>query len=88
MCASRGQTEARLLGLEKENQHLKAERRRLDHKMAQIQKCVRCLHAHTCSVLNRHKYAVINTDGVICTLYSIICTHCVLLFMCFVVSVL
>jgi hypothetical protein len=36
--AAKSQMEALMLGLEKENHNLKAERRRLDYKMAQIQK--------------------------------------------------
>jgi hypothetical protein len=35
---SRGETQIRLVNLEKENQNLKAERRRLDNKLAQVQK--------------------------------------------------
>ena len=38
MRASRGETEIRLVNLEKENQNLKNERRRLDNKLAQVQK--------------------------------------------------
>jgi hypothetical protein len=35
---SRGETEIRLCNLEKENHNLKNERRRLDNKLAQVQK--------------------------------------------------
>lgn len=38
LSAAKGQMEVLLLNMEKENQNLKVERRRLDHKMAQIQK--------------------------------------------------
>lgn len=38
MRASRGEIDVKVLNLEKDNQNLRAERRRLDHKMAQIQK--------------------------------------------------
>jgi hypothetical protein len=35
---SRGETEIRLVNLEKENHNLKNERKRLDNKLAQVQK--------------------------------------------------
>jgi hypothetical protein len=38
MSTAEGQIKIVLTNMEKENQNLKAERRRLDHKMAQIQK--------------------------------------------------
>jgi hypothetical protein len=38
MCAGKSQMEVRLHNMEKENHNLKAERRRVDSKMAQIQK--------------------------------------------------
>lgn len=38
MRESRGETEIRRVNLEKENQNLKHERRRLDNKLAQVQK--------------------------------------------------
>jgi len=38
MRASRNEIDVKVLNLEKDNQNLRAERRRLDHKMAQIQK--------------------------------------------------
>ncbi|WIA12855.1 hypothetical protein OEZ85_006481 [Tetradesmus obliquus] len=38
MCCDKNKMDAVMLNLEKENQNLKSERRRLDHKMSQIQK--------------------------------------------------
>lgn len=40
MCTAKSQMEVLLHNMERENTNLKAERHRLDHKMAQIQKSV------------------------------------------------